>query len=127
MRSAGSAAAHAAELEQPKSRRLRAALAAYGALLIAIALPALLWHSLISDIADRFRWDFQYFVAQWTPWFLLAVGIAFLAPVAFSTGRSPERRFHPRVRRAYFTWGVVLYLLGVLLATQVAQIAALTG
>jgi hypothetical protein len=99
---------------------------AIGTLTIAIVGPAFLWHGLVSDIATRFRWDLNYFVSEWTPWFLLASGILFLAPVAFSAGRTSEGRFNPRVRRAYFGWGVVLYLLGLLLATQVAQIAALS-
>jgi hypothetical protein len=111
---------------QRPPRQGRSLAVALATLVTAIVTPAFLWHELVSDIATRFRWDFTYFVSEWTPWFLLASGIVFLAPVAFSAGRASEGRFNPRVRRAYFGWGVVLYLLGLLLATQVAQIAALS-
>jgi hypothetical protein len=115
-----------ASSSRPRPRRRRSFAIAIATLVTAIVTPAFLWHGLVSDIATRFRWDFTYFVSEWTPWFLLAGGIVFLAPVAFSAGRASEGRFNPRVRRAYFGWGVVLYLLGLLLATQVAQIAALS-
>jgi len=45
-------------------------------------------------------------------------------PVVLSIGRRPESRLYPRSRQAYAAWGVVLYLLGMLLASQVGQIAA---
>ena len=34
----------------------------------------------------------------------------------------PEGRFYPRARNAYLAWGLSLYLLGFLLATQVARL-----
>ena len=51
-----------------------------------------------------------------------ANGLAFLVPVALSAGRHPESRLYPRARRAYVAWGVVLYLLGTVLAVQVAEV-----
>ena len=46
----------------------------------------------------------------------------FLIPVAVSSGLHPESRLYPRARRSYFVWGVVLYLLGALLAAQLFEV-----
>ena len=43
-------------------------------------------------------------------------------PVAVSSGLHPESRLYPRGRRSYFVWGVVLYLLGTLLAAQLFEV-----
>jgi hypothetical protein len=56
------------------------------------------------------------------PWVLIAAGLAFFVPVAWSAGRDPGSRWYPRARNAYAGWGITLYLLGCGLATQVAQI-----
>ena len=53
---------------------------------------------------------------------LLGAGILFLIPVAVSSGLHPESRLYPRGRRSYFVWGVVLYLLGTLLAAQLFEV-----
>ncbi len=45
-----------------------------------------------------------------------------MVPVALSVGRDPESRLYPRARRAYFAWGTVLYLLGLLLVVQVWEL-----
>jgi hypothetical protein len=92
----------------------------------AVALPVLLFHNLVSDIASEFRLDARYLVTEWTPWLLLAGGLLFLAPVAWSAGRDNESRWYPRARNAYAGWGITLYLLGLGLAVQVAQIAGLS-
>jgi hypothetical protein len=97
-------------------------IATLGFLAAALA-PAALWHRVIADIAGEFRFDVNYLVAEWSPWVLIALGLAFAAPVAWSAGRDPESRWYPRARNAYAGWGITLYLLGVALATQVAQIA----
>jgi len=81
----------------------------------------------ITDIASEFRVDARYFLAELSPWALIVLGIVFLLPVAFSAGRDPESRFYPRARAAYMGWGVTLYLLGLLLASQVAQLMHLSG
>ena len=73
-------------------------------------------------IADEFRFDLGYFVAGWTAYVLIAMGLLFFLPVVVSIGRSPESRLYPRSRGAYAGWGVSLYLLGIMLATQVAVI-----
>ena len=91
--------------------------------LLAVALPVLLFHGIVGDIASEFRLDFNYLVSEWTPWILIAAGLAFCLPVAWSAGRDPESRWYPRSRNAYAAWGITLYLLGLALAAQVAQIA----
>lgn len=91
--------------------------------LVAAALPALLFHRLVQDIASEFRLDVAYLAAEWAPWILIAAGLAFAAPVAWSAGRDPESRWYPRARNAYAGWASVLYLLGMLLGLQVAAVA----
>jgi hypothetical protein len=93
--------------------------------LAAIALPALLWHDTIAAIASAFRLELSYLVMGWTPWVLMALGLACFIPVAVETARDPQRRFARRGTGAWSGWGVTLYLLGFLLATQVVQIADL--
>jgi hypothetical protein len=107
-------------------RRARRQARRVGALgfVVAAILPAALFHDVIGDIAAEFRLDFVYFVAEWSPWLLIAAGLAFLAPVAWSAGRDSEDRWYPRARNAYAGWGITLYLLGLALAAQVAQIAS---
>lgn len=94
----------------------------------AAAMPALLFHDVVAILARQPKWDLQY-VTGWAPWALLAAGLAFLLPVAWSAGMNPESRWFPRARGAYAGWGITLYLLGFLLAWQVARIqgAAFSG
>ena len=89
--------------------------------LLAAALPVVLFHRAIVDIAAAFQFDLEYF-SGWTPWLLIAAGLAFFLPVAWSAGRDPGGRWYPRARNAYAGWGITLYLLGFGLATQVVQI-----
>ncbi len=105
----------------------KAQLTGAAGLLAAAALPWLLFHRVITDIASEFRVDARYFLAECSPWFLIVLGLAFLLPVVFSAGRDPESRFYPRARGAYMGWGVTLYILGFILASQVAQLMHLTG
>jgi hypothetical protein len=44
-------------------------------------------------------------------------------PAAVEAWRDPARRFYHRGTGAWHGWGVTLYVLGLALATQVAQIA----
>ena len=91
--------------------------------LVALAIaPLVLWHSVLASILASFHWSFTYLVSELSPWLLLATGVAFLVPVAISTGRSPESRLYPRARRAYIAWGTSVYLLGVILAVEVATV-----
>ena len=93
--------------------------------LAAVAVPAVLWHDTITAIASAFRLEFSYLVMGWTPWVLMALGLACFIPVAVETLRDPQRRFARRGTGAWSGWGITLYLLGFLLATQVVQIADL--
>jgi len=108
-----------------QARRRARRLGAVG-FLAAVALPVVLFHEIVGDIASQFRLDLAYLLTEWTPWLLLAAGLVFLAPVAWSAGRDTESRWYPRARNAYAGWGITLYLLGLALAVQVAQVAAVS-
>jgi hypothetical protein len=99
----------------------------FGGFLFALALPAALWHRAIGLIATDFRLELGYLVTGWTAYALIALGLLFAVPVVLSIGRDPASRMYPRSRQAYAGWGVVLYLLGMILASQVQQIAETPG
>ncbi len=86
-------------------------------------MPWILWHRAIEIIAADFRLEFEYLVTGWTAYALIAMGLLFFLPVVISIGRRPDSRLYPRSRGAYLAWGVSLYTLGIMLATQVAVIA----
>ena len=86
-------------------------------------MPVVLWHRPMSMIAEEFRLDFEYLVTGWTAYTLIGLGLLFFVPVVISIGRRPDSRLYPRSRGAYLGWGVSLYTLGIMLATQVAAIA----
>jgi hypothetical protein len=104
-----------------RRRRRQARALGAGGFVLAAALPGVLFYRVIFDIAHEFRVDARYFL-EWAPWVLLVLGLAFLLPVAYSSGLDPDSRWFPRFRRAYAGWGITLYLLGIALATQVAQL-----
>jgi hypothetical protein len=89
----------------------------------ALGLPVVLFHDVVAVLAraEEPSWDVHY-LSGWTPWALLAAGLLFLLPVAWSAGMSPDSRWFPRARTAYAGWGVSLYVLGFLLAWQVAEV-----
>lgn len=93
----------------------------------AASLPLILWHRAIALIAEDFRMDFTYLLTGWLAYGLIAAGLLFFVPVVISIGRDPESRLYPRSRNAWAGWGVSCYLLGLALASQVAQIAAGQG
>lgn len=95
----------------------------FGGFLLAVGLPILLWHRAIAIIATDFRLEFDYLVTGWTAYALIVAGLLFSVPVVLSIGHRPESRLYPRSRQAYAGWGAVLYLLGMVLASQVQQIA----
>ena len=74
-------------------------------------------------IAEDFRLEAEYLVTGWTAYALIALGLLFFVPVVLSIGRRPDSRLYPRSRGAYAGWGVSLYTLGIMLASQVAIIA----
>lgn len=99
------------------------AVSAWIGFLAALALPIAAWHHQMSDVASRFRIEFGYLVTGWSGYLLILAGLAMMAPVVLSAGRAPDSRLRPLHRGAYLTWGIVLYLLGLALASQVAAIA----
>jgi hypothetical protein len=95
-----------------------------GAVVLAVAVaPWVVFHRVLGEVLAGFRLDLGYLLAVLSPWLLIAAGIGFLIPVAWSAGADPEGRFYPRARGAYLGWGLTLYLLGVGLAGMVAQLA----
>ena len=102
--------------------RRNAQLVGLAGFIAAAGLPFALWHRAIAAVASDFRLELDYLVTGWTAYGLIALGLLFLVPVVVSIGRSPQSRLYPRSRNAYAGWGVVLYLLGVALASQVAAV-----
>ncbi|HEX2084429.1 MAG TPA: hypothetical protein VHF89_01990 [Solirubrobacteraceae bacterium] len=94
----------------------------------ALSLPIVLFHDVVAILAEEPSFELHY-LSGWVPWALLLIGLLFLLPVAWSAGMSAESRWFPRARAAYAGWGISLYLLGFLLAWQVAAVqgAHLTG
>jgi hypothetical protein len=86
-------------------------------------MPVVLWHRPMAMIAEEFRLELDYLVTGWTAYALIGLGLLFFVPVVLSIGRRPDSRLYPRSRGAYAGWGVSLYTLGIMLATQVAAIA----
>lgn len=91
----------------------------------AAVLPAVTWRRSMEAIASDFRFEVEYLVTGWTGYALIGLGLLFFVPVLVSIGRSPESRLYPRGRNAYAGWGVSLYLLGLILASQVAAVTGL--
>jgi hypothetical protein len=92
------------------------------AFVLAALSPVYLFHGVVEVLAQQPRWWDLHYLSGWLPWALIAAGLAFLLPVAYSAGMNPDSRFFPRARGAYAGWGITLYLLGFLLAWQVANI-----
>jgi hypothetical protein len=109
-------------VSDPGTLRLSRSAAALTTLLVLAAAPLALWHRALHDVLASFHWNVSYAAAELGPWLLLLAGIVFLLPVAVSSGLDPESRLYPRGRRAYFVWGVVLYLMGALLAAQLFEL-----
>jgi hypothetical protein len=90
--------------------------------LAALVLPFALWHRAMGIVAHDFRIQGDYLMG-WTGYALIGLGLLFMIPVVISIGRTPGSRLYPRSRNAYAAWGVCLYLLGLMLASQVAAVA----
>ncbi len=114
---------HGTRRSKQQISRRNAQLVGLGGFIAAAALPFVLWHEPIALIASDFRLDLYYLLTGWSGYALILAGLLFFVPVVFSIGRDPASRWYPRSRNAYLGWGVSLYLLGVGLAVQVAQIA----
>jgi hypothetical protein len=115
-----------AGVRQQRIQRARRKARCLGALgfLTAAVLPVALFGRVVSALEFAWQWDY---LLGWMPWFLLGCGLLFLLPVALSAGMNPENRFFPRSRGAYAGWGVSLYLLGLILGSQVAQLQGSAG
>ncbi|HET6506006.1 MAG TPA: hypothetical protein VFG42_04395 [Baekduia sp.] len=93
----------------------------------AAVLPVVLWRDVVAAIASEFHPDARYLVAGWSPWVLMALGLACLLVGGVLDWRNRDRRFYGPTGAAWAGWGLSLYLLGFALATQVAQIADSLG
>jgi hypothetical protein len=118
---AKSARSYRAQREQRARRTAR--VVGLAGFLAAAALPVILWHRAISLMATDFKMDARYLVTGWLGYGLIAVGLMFLVPVLLSIGHKPGSRLYPHSRNALAGWGVSCYLLGMVLAVQVAAIA----
>lgn len=110
-----------------KVERLGAPGSALGVVLVLVAVPLALWHRVLGDVLVSFHWSLSYAAAELGPWLLLLAGVGCLIPVAVSSGLHPESRLYPRGRRGYFTWGVVLYLLGCVLVLETYDLWSYTS
>jgi hypothetical protein len=118
----GGVATDSRSVTRPSPRYAR--LTGLAAFAVAAALPIVLWHRAIELVASDFRLELDYLVTGWTGYGLIGLGLFFMVPVVISIGHKPTSRLYPRGRNAYAGWGLSLYLLGLMLASQVAAIAA---
>jgi hypothetical protein len=91
--------------------------------LLAAALPALAWHGVALKLASQFRFHLGYLLSAWSGFALMALGLICFVPVLLSVGSEPEGRLYPQRRAAFVAWGASLYLLGLALSVQVAQMS----
>jgi hypothetical protein len=98
-------------------------LVAIAGLVAAAAWPPIVWHGAMATVAADFRLDFNYLLTGWLAYGLIAIGLLMSIPVVYSIGRDPESRFYPRSRNAYAGWAASTYVLGIALASQIAEIA----
>jgi hypothetical protein len=110
--------------ERQRRARRNAQVVGLAGFLAAVAFPVILWHRAIALMASDFRIDLRYLITGWLGYGLIVVGLLFLVPVLLSIGRKPESRLYPQSRNALAGWGVSCYLLGIVLAVQVAAIAS---
>jgi hypothetical protein len=110
--------------ERDRRARRTARLVGLAGFLAAAATPVILWHRAIALIASDFHIELRYLVTGWLGYGLIAAGLVCLVPVLLSIGRKPDSRLYPQSRNALAGWGVSFYLLGIVLAVQVAAIAS---
>jgi hypothetical protein len=104
----------------------RRRLVAATVLAVSAAAPFVVFEQVVRDAATHFRVQLGYLVSGWVPWLLVVIGALCFVPVIVSIGRSAYSRWSlaPGIRTAWEIWGATLYLLGVLLLTQTAQVAS---
>lgn len=115
-----------AHRRDPAAQRRRSRAVGAVGVVIAAALPVVLWHDVIADVASVTAFDAGILVG-WTPWLLMLLGLLCVVPITVEAFRSRGGRFHRPGSEAWVGWGVSLYILGFALATQVAQLHDLHG
>jgi hypothetical protein len=93
-------------------------------LIVAGAVPAVLYHDLLAQVVGNFTLDAGYIAFGASGFTLMAAGLLAALPVVLSIGRDPDSRLYPRSRGALAGWGISLYLLGAMLVIQIGAIAA---
>ena len=91
-------------------------------MVVAAAVPAVLWSDHARDTLHEFQWKLGYF-AGLMPLVLMGLGIVCYLPVVRHRARRADQRFYQGEPHAWQGWAVVLYILGFCLATQTAQLA----
>ena len=121
----GSAAARKPRRTLEDERRRSARVGAV-TVLVAACLPVYLWHDVVADIAQVTEVD-AMLLAGWAPWVLMLLGLLCTVPILVERRRSRGGRFYHPGSGAWVGWGISLYLLGFVLAMQVARIHGLNG
>jgi hypothetical protein len=93
-------------------------------LVLAGAVPALVWHELLGQLLASFSLRVGYVVTGLSGFMLIALGLLVSLPVVLSIGLNPDSRLYPRSRGALAGWGISLYLMGLFLVAQIGAIAA---
>jgi len=106
------------------AQRRRSQLVGAVGVAFAAALPVILWHEVVADIARMSEWNTAFLVG-WAPFGLMGLGLLCAVPILVEQLRAGDRRFYRPGTGAWAGWGVSLYIMGFALATQVAQIHGL--
>ena len=93
-------------------------------LVAAAAIPVILFHDLLSKVANTFEPSLTWLLTGASGFLLMGAGVISVTPVVISIGLTPDSRLYPRSRGALAGWGVSLYLLGAMLLIQIGAIAA---
>ena len=92
-------------------------------LIAAAAIPVVLFHDLLSDVASTFEPSLNWLLTGASGFALIFAGVIAVTPVVISIGRTPDSRLYPRSRGSLAGWGVSLYLMGAMLLIQIGAIA----
>ena len=111
-------------MSAPAGSRRGERMLSLAALVAAGAVPAFLYHDLLTQVVGNFALDVGYIAFGASGFALMALGLLAGLPVVLSIGRNPDSRLYPRSRSALAGWGVSLYLLGIVLVIQIGAIAA---
>ena len=109
-----------------RARQLRLLRLELATLVVAAAVPIVLWHDIVLATLGVFRWQIGWF-AGLIPSVLMALGLACHIPMVLHLARPADARFYRPAPHAWMAWAVCLYVLGFCLATQTAQLAYVGG